>query len=566
MTDITLPAAWDTTAKAATAFQKLDDMPAAANVANAVHKSNRTKGKYQLCPFGNSITASLSNFALEFARASKGAIEFKKNAGIGGNNSNQMVARLTDIDGTLVTIMEATNDYSAGVSLAQHAANINTSIDYVDEIESLPVVMMAPPHNTRLRSEYVYEANLYDYCSARNKGVPCLGIWGELTDPLNGSWITAKAASGLNPNSAFMLDDNSDGLPNNWATNANRTAAALNTNLYGIGNQWETSWVAASGQLFANSSRWDVEAGKTYRCEIDCGMTLNSGAIDFDLYMQFDVTVNAVDRVYFVDGATASLPRKKYVIEFEVPIGVSSLRFVASANTGTFTADLVLAQANIVEADDIKAGIWLPSASGDGTHPLAVAEQIAGAKAANDFLLSRFHTPYPVINDYVVPNVILSSNACFLTDTDTNGVPDSWAAGTYQSSKLLKTGLGIGNTWRTKWVNNQIYINSTQWNVTAGDRYLCVLNLDIDIEYGHPNIRAYMKYDVSIGGVDSVFMIYDAPINVVNRTITTEFIVPDGVSKLQFVLSASSGTYSVQVDIAQAQVFNLTHYDLVEGK
>jgi hypothetical protein len=42
MTDITLPAAWDNTTKAATAFQKLEDMPAAADVAKISELEYRT--------------------------------------------------------------------------------------------------------------------------------------------------------------------------------------------------------------------------------------------------------------------------------------------------------------------------------------------------------------------------------------------------------------------------------------------------------------------------------------------------------------------------------------------
>jgi|GEM_PF-2758326 len=360
------------------------EVKSSGGVASLV-RTKLNSGQEQLCVFGNSISEAINNFGTWFARNSGGAVVFKTNAGVGGNNTNQMIARLSDIDGTLVTVMEATNDYAAGVTLIEHRDNIATCLDYVSGIGSEPLMIMAPPHDTAARSEYVFEANLYDYVTARKKGIKCFGIWDELTDPSTGAWVSGASSDGthpdpaaeqtagykladdylnnryytplpriddytidsviLNPNGCFTTGTYGAGLPNNWATNGNQNTQSLAETSLGIGNTWQVNWV--NSQLFINSSRWNVTEGDTYLCVMRFSNTINSGSCELSVFVQYDVTVNSVDRVYMMRQAAVSVDATTLSVELEVPEGVSSLRFAISADAGTFDVDINIAQAQM---------------------------------------------------------------------------------------------------------------------------------------------------------------------------------------------------------------------------
>lgn len=350
--------------------------------------------QHQLCVFGNSISQSINNFGTWFCRKLDGAVVFKTNAGVGGNTTVDMVARLSDIDGSLVTVMEATNDAVSDVTLSTHTANIKTTLEYAIDNQVLPIMIMSPPHDTLARSQYVFEANLYDYVTARNKGIPCFNPWSEL------------------------VNDDGDGS-------------------------------------------------------------------------------------------------------------------------------------------------WAVGASTDGTHPDPVAEKAAGYKLADDFTFNKFYVPLPIFNNYTVSNAILNPNALFLTDDNSDGTPNNWATNGSQTTRTLtNTSLGLGNTFTTTWLNTQIFMNSSRWDVTEGETYLCVMRYESIVNSGTPLISAQVEYDAPIAGVDRRYFVREVAVSVEPTTLSVEITIPAGVSSLRFSVTASTGTHDVEIRIAQAQIFNLTHYGL----
>ncbi|MGB5803639.1 MAG: SGNH/GDSL hydrolase family protein, partial [Vibrio anguillarum] len=95
-------------------------------------QSRLTSYGEKLTVFGNSISQSLNNYGTWFARKSDGSLTFYYNAGVGGNTTVQMLARLDDVpdDTTLVSIMEATNDAASAITPLQHAENIKQIAEY----------------------------------------------------------------------------------------------------------------------------------------------------------------------------------------------------------------------------------------------------------------------------------------------------------------------------------------------------------------------------------------------------------------------------------------------------
>lgn len=356
-------------------------------------------GQHQLCVFGNSISESLNNFGLWFARRSGGEIVFKTNAGVGGNTTPQMLGRLDDIDGTLVTVMEATNDADSAIDAPTHAANIRQILDYIIDEGMEPIMVLSPPNDDDddtdgvfERSRLVYEMNLYDYVSARKRHLKIFSPWDAYCDPATGKWVAGASGDGTHPNAPtekavgeamcddlkagrfyiplprindlaipfVILNNNScflggtyggNNYPNGWAMNGSQVSHSLAETTLGLGNTWHSQW--ANTSLFINSSRWPITPGDTYLCVMRFESVLNSGAADLSVFVQYcdaqgnPFYVNGVDRVYLMREAAVSVDATTLSVELTVPPGVYSLRFAISANAGTYDLDIRIAQAQM---------------------------------------------------------------------------------------------------------------------------------------------------------------------------------------------------------------------------
>ena len=345
---------------------------------------NTSNIQEQVTGFGNSITEDLNSYWIWAERKSAGQWKYKFNAGVGGNTTTDMLARLDDIPAgtTLVTVMEATNDAANPITVEAHAENMKLIFEGIIEKRMRPILIMSPPHDDTTRSERVDAMNLYDYNTARAMGIGVYDCWSQFTNAQTGGWITGASdeafpathanaitnqaagytlqdnyknhkfytptprnnSSGINPNANF-LTESSAGQPANWATNGNQVSKTLTETPFALGNTWKTNWVNSS--IFINSSRWTVTAGDRYLFVIKCKALFNSGSTLINVYLEYDAPVGspAVDRVYFMREAAVNVDETIFNTEFVVPAGVSTVRYVVNASSGTFDLDISLGQA-----------------------------------------------------------------------------------------------------------------------------------------------------------------------------------------------------------------------------
>ena len=343
-----------------------------------------------LAVFGNSISESLNNYGTWFARKSDGNLVFFYNGGVGGNTTEQMIARLDSIPaGTkTVLVMEATNDAASGVTASQHALNMKAIFEYIISKGMRPILIIAPPHDTPARSILVDQMNMFDYLMAQSLGVACFDIWSQFTNPTSGSWVSGassdgthpnpateqsagyslqnkyankkyyiplprnNANSGINPNSCFLTDANSDGVPDNWATNGSQTSKTLTQTTLALGNTWTTTW--ANTAVFMNSSRFNVVSGKRYLFVMRFSSSFTSGSTPLSVYLEYNTPVGspAVDRVYFLREASVSVDDCTLTADFIVPAGVSTIRFAVNAAVGTYNLTVKIGQAQMFNLSD----------------------------------------------------------------------------------------------------------------------------------------------------------------------------------------------------------------------
>jgi len=257
---------------------------------------------------GNSIVAGVSGISF----ADQGIIQtpglvWIKNAGIAGNTSAQMLARLaTDIPAEvkLVPFMEMANDIGSLVTVAANRANMRAIAEACIAAGETPLLVLSPPRNGSQSAATNMRAA--QEIMAMDIGIDVVDPWYAAVDLATGEYVVGAASDGIHPTFAtasiaaaafseqlsgavrhafrpwhnlsggdsrtiaggncLMLNSTS-GIPNGWskAGTANATIAAAPTGFLGnfarltgataTGNPYlrkivTTGWTAGDEQLF----------------------------------------------------------------------------------------------------------------------------------------------------------------------------------------------------------------------------------------------------------------------------------------------------------------------------
>ena len=339
----------------------------------------------QVTLFGNSISASITNWVSWAQRASNGGFVILKKAAVPGDTTALMLLRLEDVttDTTLVTVMEATNDAVNSVTVATHAANMRLILQDMLDRGINPVLVMAPPNDTSATTLLVEQMNLADYATARSLGIACISCWDQFADATDGSWQAGYSADGTHPepnaekaagesflskllarefhiplpyNNALNVADNivntnpnfidsATGTPTRWTANGTEVTKALAVTSLGLGNTWQLNF--SNIFSFFNSSRFDITGGDEYLFVMRLSSVINSGAVIYDAYIEYDITVDSVNRIYFFQDNTEAVDATTLSIFHTVPATVSTIRFVVSVDSGTYDVDINVAQAQM---------------------------------------------------------------------------------------------------------------------------------------------------------------------------------------------------------------------------
>lgn len=120
---------------------------------------------------------------------SGGAIQFVRNAGVGGNTAAQMLARfdadVTPYAPTMVGLMSGTNDFTFGVSDAQYRATMAALVAKIRGIGATPVLLTSPPVNSfgaADRAKVIRNGRWLTRYAAQH-GIVCVDAFALMVDP-----------------------------------------------------------------------------------------------------------------------------------------------------------------------------------------------------------------------------------------------------------------------------------------------------------------------------------------------------------------------------------------------
>lgn len=198
------------------------------------------------------------------------------NAGIAGNTSTQIAARVQDaiaLQPRIVSVLAGTNDFHNGVSTAQWKTNITTIIDALLAARIQPVLCTIPPRRsttylseTMLRNEW-----LCNY--ARGKGITVLDFFAICVNPATGAFADGMSVDDLHPSPAanvlmaeHMLSVLAPILPSVPApvtnTNVANSVDVLVNPFFDISGGWRTFGTATTGVSATVVADPDFEGGK----------------------------------------------------------------------------------------------------------------------------------------------------------------------------------------------------------------------------------------------------------------------------------------------------------------
>lgn len=266
----------------------------------------------RVIPIGDSITASTStgSWVDPAVLDSCGRIVMVRNAGIGGNTTQQMIDRFaTDVAAYAsdeIWIQAGTNDVGT-LTDAQFAAKLGTLIDLAVATGRIIRVGNIPPKDTNIAAALSFRANVIPTVCAE-KGVHCFDLWADTIDPSDGGFYSTDTVDGVHPSNAgflkaktklldelgvatstylslattndaaggmlanrlFQTDTNADGVADLWTTGGSATfAKSLVPSDYG--NKQQIACVAQSSDMYLQTSPpLTVVAGNKYKlkCKI----------------------------------------------------------------------------------------------------------------------------------------------------------------------------------------------------------------------------------------------------------------------------------------------------------
>lgn len=261
-----------------------------ARVLERVNRGNR------LIALGDSIT--IGGTAAQYVGSgylglgvylTKGRVILQRNAGISGNTTAQMLARIqADViayapDWCL--ILGGTNDTPA-TPLATTLANIQAMIDALVAAGIMPILATIPPRDTSYH-EAISKVNAGIKHLATINGLTCVDFYRALADPADGDWISGYTSDGIHPigagykvmaqvladtlmttvsqatvyltghlndpinlipNGVFIGDSNADGVANGWARNAGSNAThSLEAGTGDVVGNWQVIQINTAG-------------------------------------------------------------------------------------------------------------------------------------------------------------------------------------------------------------------------------------------------------------------------------------------------------------------------------
>jgi len=252
-----------------------------AGVNNAAPMSLARRTGARWVALGDSITAA-DSYLRYTVTLGGGKVRLVRNAGVGGDQIDQMVARFdTDVTPyapTMVSVMGGTNDYTFGTTDAQFRSRVQSFVAKVRSIGAVPLLFTSPPCNVLAASDRakIPRNNVWMADYAAREGILLVDAYAALADTAGYGMYRADLVNGdgIHPNeaghfavaqaTAAVLNPIMPPLTQLAATNADPTNLLSNGQMVdGNGDGWGDDW----GQV------WGLDAGTwTYSIVTDAAV------------------------------------------------------------------------------------------------------------------------------------------------------------------------------------------------------------------------------------------------------------------------------------------------------
>lgn len=217
---------------------------------------------------GDSMEAGDTSWVYYLCALSGGRASLAVKAGVSGNTTTQMLARLQadviDRNPDVCIVGGATNDHMTGVPQATTLANVQAMVAMLRDAGITAGVRLTPPTNAagagpwntiQLRRDQIRRWNLLLSSWATSEGVFVLDFYTPLVDPATGGFKSGLNSDADHPNeqgfhdaAAFMI---AQGLPAAFAFNP----AMLSTTLSDPNSLWEPTF--GSNGVFVDDTNGD---------------------------------------------------------------------------------------------------------------------------------------------------------------------------------------------------------------------------------------------------------------------------------------------------------------------
>jgi len=363
-------------------YETVEALPSAAVI------TNRAKtGMLKTTFFGNSYVNRPTGFVKPFASKSND-VYFLKNAGNGGDESAELLARLNDVpDNTdLVFVFEGVNDSIYAVTPEVHAANTKAILENLVGRGFRTALILTGPNKSPLNStlgdpDLIKEYNLYDWVTCFNLGVECYGSLSQFFNDDGTGWF----ASGVDEDGVHLSNESfrlfgytlaADRYAKNYAyplafkTNTGLLADAMFTT--GTASTFPTGWAQggtitkgcsvtslgkgktitisgnANALAYAQSPEITTVIGKRYvaMCKYSCDIAGTDAKAE--LYMR--AVSNSSNRQYLLQDAYVSQEAGVYMLEWVADVTAYKLFMTFSGSDYNITANL--AQLTVFCLDD----------------------------------------------------------------------------------------------------------------------------------------------------------------------------------------------------------------------
>lgn len=153
---------------------------------------------------GNSIMIYATNLFLLASGYAAGKYKFVKNAGVAGNTSAMLLARVaTDVPDNVTDcyVMEGTNDASNDIAVSVSRSNWRGIIENLLDRGIRPNVVLPPPMNTAGKQLLIDQLRFTEWLLAEDYGIPVLDPW-KAFRATDGTYASGAASDELHPTAA----------------------------------------------------------------------------------------------------------------------------------------------------------------------------------------------------------------------------------------------------------------------------------------------------------------------------------------------------------------------------